>query len=69
MYYSFAELGFVNSDFTPDGKLKPDAPPGQLYDLTADVGEATNVYRDHSEIVAHLTKLFEQVRDANRSRP
>ena len=26
-------LGSVNSDYTADGKLKPDAPPGQLYDL------------------------------------
>ena len=68
-YNRFAEFGMVNSDFTPDGHLKPEAPPMQLYDLAADPGETTNAYRDHPEIVARLQKLFEQLRDATRSRP
>lgn len=68
-YLKFSQVGMVNSDYTPDGKLKPDAPPMQLYDLAADSGETKNVYREHPEIVARLTKLFEQLRDAKRSRP
>jgi len=68
-YLKFSQVGMVNSDFAPDGKLKPDAPPMQLYDLTSDPGETKNVYRDHPEIVTKLTKLFEQLRDAKRSRP
>ena len=67
-YLKFAQVGMVNSDFTPDGQPKPDAPPMQLYDLAADPGETKNLYRDHPEIVARLTKLFEQLRDATRSR-
>ena len=68
-YYNFQQLGFVNSNFTPDGKLKPGMPPGQLYDLSADLGETQNVYNENPDVVAHLTKLFEQLRDAGRSRP
>jgi arylsulfatase A-like enzyme len=68
-YLKFAQVGMVNSDYTSDGKLKPGAPPMQLYDLAADPGETKNVYREHPEIVARLTELFEQLRDAKRSRP
>jgi len=67
-YLKFAQVGMVNSDFTPDGQLKPDAPAMQLYDLASDPGETKNVYRDHPEIVTRLTKLFEQLRAAQRSR-
>jgi len=66
---SFSEVGMANSECTPDGKLKPDAPPGQLYDLSDDFGETKNVYREHPDVVARLTSLFEQLRDAGRSRP
>lgn len=66
-YLKFAQAGMVNSDFTADGQLKPDAPPVQLYDLATDPGETKNVYRDHPEVVARLTKLFEQVRDRERA--
>ena len=41
----------------------------ELYDLAADPGETKNVYRDHPDMVARLTRLFEQLRDAKRSRP
>ncbi|MEW6357999.1 MAG: arylsulfatase [Planctomycetota bacterium] len=64
----FKELGLANSDFTADGKLKPDAPPEQLYDLAADPGETRNLYRERPDIVERLTKLFERLRDAGRSR-
>ncbi|MCX6898091.1 MAG: sulfatase-like hydrolase/transferase [Verrucomicrobia bacterium] len=67
-YLKFAQVGMVNSDFTPDGQLKPDAPPMQLYDLATDPGETRNLYREHPETVSRLTKLFEQLRDAKRSR-
>jgi len=66
-YLKFAQVGMVNSDFTPDGQLKPDAPPMQIYDLATDPGETKNLYRDHPETVARLTKLFEQLRDAKGS--
>ena len=64
----YQALGFTNSDFTAEGQLKPDAPPMQLYDLATDLGETRNLYHKHPEIVARLTKLFEQLRAAGRSR-
>ena len=59
----------VNSDFTADGKLKPDAPPGQLYDLATDLGETKNAYLDHPETVARLKALFAKQKKDGRSRP
>ncbi len=44
-------------------------PPVQLYDLTQDVGERTNEYRDHPEIVAQLTTLLEKYIADGRSTP
>lgn len=35
-------------------------PPGQLYDMSKDVGERVNEYREHPEIVSRLTKLLEK---------
>ena len=68
VYFSFSELEFVNSDFTSAGQRKPAAPPQQLYDLAADLGETKNVYREHPDVVARLNKLFEQLRAAKRTR-
>jgi len=68
-YYNFQQLGFINSNFTADGKLKPGMPQGQLYDLSADLGETQNIYNEHPDVVARLTKLFEQLSIAGRSRP
>lgn len=34
--------------------------PAQLYDMNKDVGERTNVYTQHPEIVSHLTALLEK---------
>ena len=42
---------------------------GQLYDMTADVGERNNQYNAHPEIVARLTKLLEQYVTEGRSTP
>jgi len=52
------ELGFRNSDHLPDGRLKPGAPPGQLYDLTTDPQETTNVYSEHLDVVADLQGIL-----------
>ena len=68
-YLRFSSVGMVNSDFTPDGKLKPGAPPMQLYDLAADPGETRNLYRDHPEMVARLQKLSDNLVKNGRSRP
>lgn len=68
-YLRFGQAGMVNSDFTPEGTLKPEAPPMQLYDLATDPGEGFNLFLDRGEVVAGLMAHFERLRDSNRSRP
>ena len=46
-----------------------DAAPIQLYDMKKDVGERTNEYKAHPEIVAKLTKLLEKYVAEGRSTP
>ncbi|MHB8899380.1 MAG: sulfatase family protein [Thermoguttaceae bacterium] len=67
-YLRFAQARMVNSNFTPEGRVKPDAPPGQLYHLAEDLGETVNTYLEHPEIVARLTALFDKLVKAGRSR-
>ncbi|RLT20507.1 MAG: arylsulfatase, partial [Planctomycetota bacterium] len=45
----------------------PDA-PGQLYDLSADPGETTNLYFQQPEIATELKALLEQSESSGRSR-
>ena len=51
--------------------LKDTAPtaPGQLYDLSQDPGETTNLYFKHPEIVKELKALLDESRKSGRSRP
>ena len=44
----------------PGSKAAQTLPPVQLYDLLPDVGERTNVWQLHPEIVAQLTRLLEK---------
>jgi len=68
-WMTFAEIGHKNSDYTNDGKLKADAPPGQLYNLSRDLGETANLYNDYPGIVEHLRGLLEKFKRDRRSRP
>jgi arylsulfatase A-like enzyme len=43
--------------------------PGQLYDLSKDVGEQQNEYQEHPELVSQLTSLLEQYVNEGRSTP
>ena len=36
-----------------------DAPPGQLYDLSTDLYQTKNVYREHPEVVKELKALLQ----------
>lgn len=65
-------LGFsgrANSDITPDGKIKPDAPPDQLYDLARDPQQRRNLVREHPDIAARLRAELERHRAAGRTAP
>ncbi|HAJ75107.1 MAG TPA: arylsulfatase [Gammaproteobacteria bacterium] len=44
-------------------------PPIQLYDLQNDIGETTNVYADHPEIIAGLNALLDRYQSSGRSTP
>jgi len=52
-------------------KDQPAGPCPQLYDLSADIGETTNLAEKHPEIVERLTKLIEEHRQeiAENKRP
>lgn len=51
------------------GKEPRDAPRIQLFDLSKDIGEKTNVEAQHPEIVAKLTKMLEKQVAEGRSTP
>ena len=46
----------------------PNDPPGQLYDLSSDLGETKNVYVQHPKVVRRLEKELQRVTMAGRSR-
>lgn len=50
-------VGSVNSDIE-NGTIRKDAPPGQLYDLEADVNQTKNLYREHPEVVEDLNAVL-----------
>lgn len=43
--------------------------PIQLYDLSADIGERTNVYNKHTEVVNELKALLTRYVEEGRSTP
>ena len=57
------------SDPKPGIPKAASLPPVQLYDLTADIGEQTNVQASHPEVVTRLTKLLEKYVADGRSTP
>ena len=52
-----------------DPRSNTKLPPVQLYDTSQDVGERTNEYASHPEIVERLTKLLEKYVADGRSTP
>lgn len=65
------ELGLGSGGFTKPARIqpKPGEAPGQLYDLESDPVEAVNVYQQHPEIVARLTRLLEEHQQQGYTRP
>jgi arylsulfatase A-like enzyme len=64
------ELGRKTTGWAVKGMGEPDPslPPGQLYNLAKDRGQAENLYRDHPDIVKRLTDLVIDYRARGRSR-
>ena len=48
---------------------KPGDPPGQLYDMSADISERTNLYNEHADVVEQLKALLEKYKKQGHSRP
>jgi len=56
----YAKMGVTNSDLNPDGSLKADAPPAQLYNVRRDPGQTTNLYLENPERVATMKKRLNE---------
>jgi arylsulfatase A len=56
----------INSDIA-NGKLKPNAPPAQLYDLEADRSQMKNLYREHPELVEQMKAFLDQCQRSKRT--
>lgn len=62
--------GLGSGGFSKPKRIKPvpHGPQGQLYNLASDLGETTDLYLKHPEIVARLTAELKKVVDNGRSR-
>jgi len=58
----------TNSDVTPDGKIKEDAPMQQLYNLQEDISQAENVIRENPQVAEKLRLELERIRNVEQSR-
>lgn len=56
------------SDPRPAEAKKKNLPAVQLYDLSKDIGERKNVYKEHPEVVEQLTALLEKYKQQGHSR-
>ncbi len=64
-------LGRGSGGFSTPRRIEPGPgePKGQLYNLTADPGEANNLYLSRPEVVERLGALLEKYRTQGHSRP
>lgn len=60
--------GQVNSDIE-DGKVKPDAPREQLYNLSQDLYQGQNVIRKEQSVAEEMKEMLRQLRMKQSSRP
>jgi arylsulfatase A-like enzyme len=60
--------GEKNSDIV-DGKIKPDAPKEQLYDLDADLSQGKNVILEHPEIAKEMKAMLDKIKSGQSTRP
>ena len=60
--------GQTNSDVV-DGKLKKDAPAAQLYDLSADPSQSTNVIQRYPDRAESMRARLEEIKASQGSRP
>lgn len=66
---SFAKSGAENSDFSPDGRLRPDSPNEQLYNLSTDVSQRRNSIQEHPDIAREMKNRLAQLRNSSSVKP
>jgi len=64
-----ARTGETTSDITPAGKIKPDAPTAQVFNLTAEGSQRENVVFKNLKITADLKSRLETLRASERTAP
>jgi len=65
----YAKMGLTNSDVDAQGKIKPGAPPAQLYNLREDLPQTTNRFRDEPDIAKRLAARLDELMPAPKARP
>ncbi len=62
--------GLGSGGFSKPNKIKPgpNDPAGQLYNLSDDLAETTNLYQKHPDVVKRLTALVDEIRSSDRHR-
>ena len=59
------KLGQTHSDYDETGKIKPDAPQEQLYNLGADPHQTQNLVNSEPEVVAAMKDIMKKYSEAN----
>ena len=66
---SLARSGNMNSDLTPGGEFKPDAPAEQLYNLEDDPRQQQNVIDEHADVARVLAGRLAELKSPGSIRP
>ena len=66
---AFKKTGNRNSDITPVGIIRRDAPEAQLYNLRKDPGQQINIIHDHPDIAEKLAARLEELQQNERNAP
>ncbi|QHI69782.1 sulfatase family protein [Tichowtungia aerotolerans] len=61
----YEKMGFENTYRDKTGKLLPDAPPDQLYNVQNDPGEKKNVVREHPEKAKEMAAVLQKLLGPN----
>ncbi len=64
----YAMMGFKNSDVDEHGQIKPGAPKEQLYDLSIDIAQSTNIAIEHPERVRSMRARLEELTGKSKAK-
>jgi hypothetical protein len=58
---SYAAMGFTNCDIDENGQIKPNAPKEQLYNVSSDLSQKTNVAASEPDRLAAMRKRLSEI--------